>query len=317
MPLNARGRKMKEKILIATASFGEYDPRPMERLKKAGYEIISNPHGRRLRPGEVKELIQDAAGIIAGTEELSGDILRTAKKLRAISRCGVGLDSVDLASAEKLNIKVFSTPDAATEAVAELTMALILSVLRKIPQMHSSIISGKWSRQSGTLLAGKTLGIIGLGRIGKRVVELARPFGVDIIATENSPDKRYVENACIRLVGLEDLLRTSDIVSVHVPFSHATERMLNAKRLGMMKRGAILINTSRGGIVDEEALCKALEAKRIQGAALDVFREEPYSGKLIAMENVVLTPHVGSYAQESRILMEDEAVTNLMQGLAG
>jgi D-3-phosphoglycerate dehydrogenase len=300
-----------EKITITTTSFGEYYKEPLNLLRENGFEIILNPHGRKLNKKEVVELCKDAVGIIAGTETIDAEVLKELINLKAISRCGAGLDNIDLGAAKRLGIKVFNTPDAPTLAVAELTVGLILNLLRKVNQMDKTIRNGKWEKLMGNLLSDKKVGIIGFGRIGKKVAELLKPFECEI---------RYYDIKEFRDLGIEglrdldELLKTSDIISIHVS---SKEQIMGENEIKMMKKGAWLVNTSRGGVIDENALYKALKEGHLSGAALDVFEEESYSGPLKELDNVILTPHIGSYALESRIEMEKQAVENLLKGLEG
>ena len=305
------------KVFISTSSFAEYDKSPLRLLESNGFEVVLNPYGRKLKPEEVVALAKGCAGIIAGTEPLTEEVLRQLPDLKAISRCGAGLDNVDVEAARKRGIAVKATPDAPTQAVAELTVALILNVLRRINFMDRQVRSGAWSKEMGGLLSGKTVGIIGLGRIGRRVTELLRPFGVKILASEPKPDRKWVKENKVRLTSLEELLRESDIVTLHVPYTEQNRNLINAGRLKIMKRGAILINTSRGGLVDEDALYQALKSGYLGGAALDVMETEPYHGSLKELNNVTLTPHIGSYAFEARVQMEMEAAKNLIKMLKG
>ncbi|MBU1084343.1 MAG: phosphoglycerate dehydrogenase, partial [Candidatus Omnitrophica bacterium] len=258
--------------------------------------------------------IKDADFLIAGTEQLSRDVLDSAKRLKAISRCGTGLDNVDLAAAEQNNIKVFNTPDAPTRAVAELTVGLILALIRHIPVMDRDIRGGVWKKRMGNLLEGKCVGIIGFGRIGRKTAELLLPFGVKIVyydvkETESSPDHEKV--------GLDRLLENADIISMHLSVVPGGEPVIGKEELKKMKEGSLFVNASRGGSVDEKALAEAIETGHIAGAALDVFKNEPYDGPLVNMKEVILTPHIGSYAVEARISMETEAVQNLLKGIKG
>jgi len=305
------------KVLISTSSFGEYDKSPVRLLESHGFEVVFNLYKRKLRLEEVAELAKDCDGIIAGTEPLTEEVFKKLHHLKAISRCGAGLDNVDVEAARKHGIAVKSTPDAPTQAVAELTVALILNVLRRINFMDRQVRSGAWSKEMGQLLSGKTVGIIGLGRIGKRVAELLRPFGVKILASEPKLDKKWVEKNKVRLTFLEELLRESDVVTLHIPYAEQNRNLINAERLKIMKRGAILVNTSRGGLVDEDALYRALKSEHLGGAALDVMEVEPYRGPLKELNNVILTPHIGSYALEARVQMEIEAAKNLIDMLRG
>lgn len=311
-----------KKIVITTTSFGEYNKMPLILLKERGVEIKFNPYSRKLEKNEVVELCKNSIGIIAGTEALDADTLEYLAKsavlqpsLKVISRCGTGLDNIDLDAAKRLGIKVFNTPDATTGAVAELTVGLILNLLRKVNQMDTGIRNGKWEKLMGNLLYGKMVGIVGFGRIGRKVMELLRSFGCEIryydIRTED-------EELRTKWKGLrtefEELLKTCDIISLHVS---SGKQIIGENEIRMMKKGAWLVNVSRGAVVNEEALYQALKANYLSGVALDVFEQEPYTGPLKEMDNVILTPHIGSYAKESRVRMEIQAVENLLKGLEG
>jgi len=299
------------KIFISTTTFGKEDSSPLEYCKK-GNEVFLNTLGRKLTSEELIKFACDVQGIIAGTEEYSKDVLKKLPKLKVISRCGVSTDNIDLKAAEQLGIKVFNTPDAPTLAVAELTVGLILDLLRKVSLMDRQLRKGAWQKHMGNLLKEKNIGIIGFGRIGKKVAELLIPFGAEIayfdihIQQNNYP---YIFKS------MQDLLVWADIITLHCWASADGKRLLGKAELGQMKRGSYLINTSRGGLVDEEALYNCLKEGRLAGAALDVFGEEPYKGKFTELDNVILTPHIGSYAKEARIEMERQAVENLLKGL--
>jgi len=217
--------------------------------------------------------------------------------------------------AKKLGISVFTTPDAPTQAVAELTMGLMLDLLRRISREDHLIRFGVWQKNVGSLLSGKTLGILGLGRIGKRVVELTLPFNLKYIAWDISPDQQFADKYKVRFMELGELLKESDIVTIHLPYAAELKGIIGERELSLMKRDAFLLNTARGELVDEGALYNALKERRIAGTALDVFEQEPYTGPLREMDNVILTPHIGSYAVESRVDMEVQAVKNLIGGL--
>jgi len=303
------------KVFISTTSFAEYDKKPLELLRSAGFEVILNPYKRKLKPEEIVVLASDCDGIIAGVEQITEEVLRSLPKLKAISRCGVGLDNVDLEAAEKIGILISNTPNAPSQAVAELTIALILNLLRKVSLSDRRVRNGQWKKEMGQLISGKTVGIIGLGRIGKRVAELLKSFEVKILASEPNPDKKWVRKNKINLVSMDELLKESDIVTLHIPYTEQNRNLINSERLKIMKRGAILINTSRGGLIDEMALYQALKSGHLGGAALDVTEVEPYQGPLTELDNVIITPHIGSYAVEARIQMETEAAMNLIRML--
>ncbi|MFA5147179.1 MAG: phosphoglycerate dehydrogenase [Candidatus Omnitrophota bacterium] len=306
---------MKERIAITLTSFAEYDTRPMDTLKKRGLDIVSNAHRRTLAKGEIPELCAGCAGIIAGTEPYDSRTLAALSGLKVISRCGAGTDNVDLDAAGKMGIKVFNTPDGPTEAVAELTVGLIFSLARHIARSDRDIRNGVWNKRMGGLINGKKAGIVGFGRIGRRVAEILRALGAEVVFYD--PLKAAEKAKGLSGVRLEELLKGSDIVTLHIPYTKDNHHVFSSKELSLMKEGAVLINASRGGIVDEEALYGALKSGRLSGAAVDVFEKEPYSGPLKELDNVVLTPHIGSYARESRVSMELEAANNLIKGLGG
>jgi D-3-phosphoglycerate dehydrogenase len=239
-------------------------------------------------------------------------VFQSAPNLKVISRCGAGMDSVDLAAAKNHGIQVLNTPEAPAQAVAELTLGYILSLLRLINPLDRAVRNGEWPRTQGRLLAAQTVGVIGLGHIGRRVARLCQAFEATVIA--HDPFATQVPDG-VTLVALEQLLATADIVTLHTPYSADTHHLLDAKAFAAMKAEAIVINAARGGLVDESALLAALQSGKVSAAALDVFEQEPYHGPLIENGNVILTSHVGSLARESRQRMEIEAAENLLQGL--
>lgn len=298
------------KVAITTSSFGKYDRKPLDELERDEVEYALNPYGRKLVREEILELAKDAEGIIAGTEALDAAVLGKLHRLKVISRCGVGMDNVDLKAAEELGIQVFSTPDGPTLAVAELTIGLMLNLLRKVSLMDRKLREGIWNKNMGNLLCGKKVAVIGFGRIGQKVAGLLSPFGVDIAYC----DVRYIE-CSFPGMQKEELLTWGDIITLHCSAKSDDEPIIGKEQLRQMKKGAWLINGSRGGLVDEEALYWSLKNGHLSGAALDVFENEPYTGPLCELDNVILTPHVGSYAMEARIEMEMQAVKNLINGL--
>jgi D-3-phosphoglycerate dehydrogenase len=300
------------KILISTSSFNVKDNKPLSNLKKNGYEHLLNPYGRRLTEIEVMELLQeDVVGMIAGVEPLTRKVLMEAGNLKVLSRCGIGMDNVDLEAARELDILVYNTPAAPIIAVAELTIAIILVLIRKITQADRNIREGKWKAMMGNLLASQTVGVIGYGRIGKRVSQLLHAFGSKIIVY----DKHEVSlEADFKFYTMDEVLELADIVTLHVPYEASTHHLINKDKLALMKPGAMLVNTSRGGLVDEQALLSSLQSGQLAGAGLDAFEEEPYKGPLCSLPQVILTAHMGSYAREARTQMELEAAENLIKG---
>jgi len=300
------------KVLITTSSFSLGNFAQAKSLHDAGISLEMNPHGRRLSEDEIAELVAtDVIAILAGLEPLTDRVLSNAKSLRVIARCGTGLDSVDLQAASRLGIDVFNTPDAPTQAVAELTIAHMLNSLRHISITDSNMRSGKWTPTMGSLLATKTVGLIGVGRIGSAVAKLAQAFGARVIGF----DPVVSSHNSVELLSLDEVLNQADIVSLHVPINDQTHHIVNASAISRMKPGSIVVNVSRGGLIDESALHDALKSQHLSGAALDCFEDEPYSGPLLQIPGVHVTAHMGSYARETRDLMEVEASTNLVNGL--
>ncbi len=300
------------KVLITTSSFNLGNFAQAKSLHDAGISIEVNPHGRRLSEDEVADLVAtDVIAILAGLEPLTDRVLSNAKSLRVIARCGTGLDSVDLQAASRLGIDVFNTPDAPTQAVAELTIAHMLNSLRHISTTDSNMRSGKWTPTMGSLLATKTVGLIGVGRIGSAVAKLAKAFGSRVIGF----DPVVSSHNSVEMLSLDEVLTQADIVSLHVPINDQTHHIVNASAISRMKPGSIVVNVSRGGLIDESALHDALKSQHLSGAALDCFEDEPYSGPLLQIPGVHVTAHMGSYARETRDLMEVEASTNLVNGL--
>ena len=304
------------KILISPSSFGKCGVEPLQILEKTNYKLIYNPYGRKLTEEEVIELGgEDLIGIVAGVEPLNQKVLNQLPNLKCISRVGVGLDSVDLKYAETVGIKVLNTPDGPTRAVAELTIGLAMNLLRCITIADSNLKQKKWKKEIGNLILNKKVGIFGLGRIGKATAKLFQNLGASIQGYDLYPDNEYLKNNDIDLVSIKELFKTSDIISIHVPGNKNNSPIINKDELNLMKKNAYLINVSRGGVVEERALYRLLENKKIAGAALDVFLAEPYDGDFLKLNNVILTPHLGSYALEGKLKMEIDAVNNLVNFL--
>lgn len=298
-----------KKIAITTSSFGRGSAEPLNLLVQAGLEPVLNPFGRTLKAEEIAGVVGSAVGVVAGTEPITAEVLAGLPELKVISRCGTGLDNVDLEAAKNRGIAVLNTPDAPARAVAELTLAVLLDLLRKVSRMDRALRNGRWEKLMGNLLYQKKVGIVGFGRIGRRFAALMKPFECEV---------RYFDTFLgdgeegLKRSDLPELLPWADIVSIHVSVH---DMIIGAREIAMMRPEALLLNLCRGGVVDEDALFEALSASKLAGAALDVYKEEPYSGGLATLENVVLTPHVGSYAAESRVEMELEAAVNLIAGL--
>ena len=255
------------KIAITTSSFGKHDKRPLDLLKDEGLDISLNPYGRKLAKRELIEICKDTIGIVAGTEALNRDIMEQLKGLRVISRCGVGLDNVDLEAARESGIKVFNTPDSPTIAVAELTVALMLNLLRKVNTADHDLKSGRWEKKMGNLVCGKRVGIIGFGRIGRKIAEILKSLNCKIKYTDPFTEDDIMG---FEKLPLERLLSWADIVSLH---ASAGGEIIGQKEIQIMRKGAWLLNMSRGGSVNEKALYHAIDSGYLSGAALDVFEK--------------------------------------------
>ncbi len=293
----------KYRILITTYPFGNCGTKPLELLENSGHEVVNNPMNRRLKASEIPDLIKDFDIIVAGTEPYPVDALENSN-VKAICRVGIGLDNVPLNYCKEKGITVTYTPDAPSQGVAELTVANIINLSRMIMKSDRSVRELAWNRYLGYLLEEMTIGIIGIGRIGSKVVKLLQPFNPKIIATEIIDKSELCKQYNFELVDKEYLLRNSDIVTLHIPSNIENQDYINRDTLSLMKTGSYLINTSRGKIVDEDALYDALVQGHLTGAALDVFKEEPYEGKLTKLDNVLFTAHMGASAHKSRYLME-------------
>ena len=306
------------KILITPRSFASFSDKSLKMFTERGYEIKRNNTGRPYEKEEMLKLIRDIDGIIIGIDELSAEIIEEADALKVISKYGIGLDNIDINMATNKKIIVTSTPTANVDAVADLAFGLILSLARRIPEADKKTKSGKWEKIIGKSVWEKTLGVIGLGKISRQVVKRAIGFEMNILAFDIVKDKKFVQKYGIKYVNLEKLLRKSDYITIHIPLNDATRGMISYEELEKMKKNAFLINTSRGGIVDEEALYDALRNNKLRGAALDVYNNEPLrESPLKELDNVIMTPHIGAYTEEAIENMSIQAAQNLIDVLEG
>jgi D-3-phosphoglycerate dehydrogenase / 2-oxoglutarate reductase len=303
------------KILTSPSSIGQVGPEPFDLLSQNGYEIINNPFGRKLTEAEIIELAKDCIGIVAGVEPLNARVMDALPLLKCISRVGVGMDNVDLDYARQKGIVVVNTPDGPSRAVAELTLGMTLSLLRKIPQADAALKNRQWKKQIGNLIFEKQIGIIGLGRIGRMVAELFRGIGNPVMGYDLYPDEKWATQKGVILKSFDEVVTQADVLTLHIPGNPDKTPVMGQKEFAKMKEGSFFINIARGGVVDEEALFYALDTQKLAGAAVDVFSREPYDGPLCDLANIILTPHLGSYAQEGKLQMEIDAVQNLINVL--
>jgi len=308
------------RVLITTIPFAEIDKQPLELLEMSGAEVVINPMGRALKETDLLELISDVDVLIAGTELITERVLEKASHLKLISRVGIGLDSVDLLAARQRGITVCYTPNAPSPAVAELTIGLMIDLLRKVQISNFCMHKGEWYRYLGRRLSEVTVGIIGVGRIGSRVIghlagfECSRILVNDVDASEKLP---HHPTCTIEWVSKDTIYSEADIISIHVPLTNKTRDLITADHISLMRRGTLLVNTARGGIVNEQDLFDALQSGHLGGAAIDVFGEEPYDGKLTALDQCLLTAHMGSMSVDCRARMEIEATEEAVRFMSG
>lgn len=300
----------KPRVAVTTSSFAAFSQEPLRLLAGAGYAPVLNPHGRKLTEDEAIEILSGCVGVVAGTEPLTRRVLTSLPGLKAVARCGTGMDNVDQEAARELGLAVTNTPDGPTLAVVELTLGLALDLMREVSRMDRDLRSGVWKKRMGRTLQGKRLGVVGFGRIGRAVARAFASLGV-----ETAYFDPFVDEPGTPRMSLDDLLAWADILTLHCSKPKEGGHLLGERELGLLRPGSWLINCARGGLVDEAALHAALSGGRLAGAAVDVFEAEPYVGPLRDLGNVILTPHVGSYAMESRITMEVDAVRNLLRSL--
>jgi D-3-phosphoglycerate dehydrogenase / 2-oxoglutarate reductase len=305
------------KVLIATSPFGAAGRKPLDLMEATGWDLTANPKGRRLRAGEVEEMLDGKDAVIAGTEPYNRETIAHADRLKVIARVGIGLDSVDLEYCRERGVTVTYTPDAPSQSVAELTVGQIINLARHLHETDRSVREGAWNRLMGRLLCEMTIGVIGVGRIGKRVIKLLQPFETKIMACDTRPDEAFGKEYGLAWHDAATVFKEADLVTMHIPMNKRNTHFVNRERIALMKTGALLINTSRGGIVDTQALTDAVMQRHLGGVALDVFEEEPYQGPLVECENVAMSAHIGGSARLSRYMMELGAAEDCIRVLNG
>lgn len=306
-----------KRVFVSTAPFGSFNKLPLELLDSEGLEIILNPLGRRLTEDELIEFSRGCDALIAGTEKIGKAFFKNTA-VSVISRVGIGLDNIDLLEARAKGVEVCYTPDAPAPAVAELTIGLMLSLLRGIHIANMNMHSGLWQRISGRRIPDVTIGIIGVGRIGGRVIRRLSGFGSPrLLVNDLRPSDQVTDRLKLEWVDKTTIYSEADIVSLHLPLTAETDQLIGDRELSLMKRDSFLINTARGRLVCEEALVDALLCQKIGGAAIDVFPNEPYEGALSAVDNCLLTCHMGSMSHDCRAKMEIEATEEILRACHG
>ena len=308
----------KYKVIITARSFGQNDEKPYKILHENGFNTFKIPVDKPLSAKELIPHIIDADVIIVGNDAVTKEVIEAGKQLKMISRYGVGYDNIDLNEAKRREIIVTNTPNTNDNSVADLTFALILSLARHIPAVVDIVRKQGWQRIMGNEVCNKTLGMIGMGKIARAVVQRAKGFDMKIICCDVKPDLKYGKKFGITYCSLEEVCRQSDIISIHTPLLPETKGLIGKKQLEMMKPTALLINTARGGIIDENALFYALREKTIAGAALDVMLKEPPTGSpLLELDNIIITPHIGGYSSEAVNNMGIIAAKNIVSVIRG
>lgn len=303
-----------DKILVTPRSLTRAGHPALDRLRKAGYEVIFSTPGKQPDEEELLGLLPGCAGMLAGVERISARALEAAKDLKAISRNGTGIDSIDLEAAERLNIKILRAEGANAHGVAELAIGLLFSLTRSISYSDAQMKSGRWNRKKGIEIDGRTLGIIGCGKIGKLVAQMALGLGMEVIAYDLYPDQTFTPSPKFRFAVLDEILGTSDVISLHCPPTHDGTPIIDKETVAKMKKGVYLVNTARPSLIDEEAVLEALNSGYIAGFATDVFQQEPpETSELFSHENVITTPHIGGFTVESVNNAARVAVENLLR----
>lgn len=293
------------KVAVGASSFAADSNTALDLLLGQGIEVVKNPYGRKMNREEIIEHLQGADALLAGLEPLDEEVFSKAPQLKAIARIGIGMDNVDLEAAKRHGIKVSNTPEGPTDAVAEMVLAALLTIGHQIVPANQDLHAGIWKKRMGFSIAGLCVLLIGYGHIGKKVGELLSQFHAKLLIYDKYKD---AASNCI----LEEGLRKADVVTLHAA---GTDEILTEGRLAMLKPGAVVLNSARGGLINEDALYRGLKSGKIQAYWGDVFWEEPYTGKITECENAILTPHIATYTTTCRESMETQAVRNLLENL--
>ena len=301
------------KVLVTPTSFGKPDNAAARALLESAFdEIVYNDLGVPLKGDEIIERLQGCDAYIAGVDYITKDVIeRMPESVKVISRYGAGVDRVDLLACTAKGIKVTNTPGANATAVCELAFSLMLCSARNIPQLHSAVEKGEWPRSEGIELAGKTLGIVGMGAIGKRLAIRAKAFEMNVIAFDPYFDEKFAAEHGIGHMDFPELIKSANFISLHVPLTESTKYMINAESIASMKQGTVIINTARGGLIDETAAADAIRSGKLGGLGLDAFEQEPLiDSPLKGLPRVIFTPHTGAHTAEAVANMGMMSVEN-------
>jgi D-3-phosphoglycerate dehydrogenase len=304
------------KILVTPRSFGKHSDDARNLLESKGFEVALNPYGRILTEEEMIKEIEDVEGIIVGVDPLNAEVLLHAKKLKAISKYGVGTDNIDLNYCKEHNIPVTITNNANSDSVADFAFTLMLAVARRVVEVDKACRQSDWGKKTSIGVYQKTIGVVGTGAIGKGVIRRAKGFDMKVLAYDLYKDEVFAEENGVEYVELDQLLKQSDFISLHLPATKETQNLIGKEALDMMKETAVLVNTARGDLVDEDALFDALKSKKIWGAGLDVFKQEPPANKeLLELDNIVVGAHSAASTVDAVDKMSEMAAANILKNL--
>lgn len=307
------------KILVTPTSLQpDKGSEALEVLKEFCDDLVFNPTGRPLTEDEIIPLLKDCDGYVAGLDFITKKVIDACPKLKVISRYGVGYDRVDVEAAKAAGVIVTNTPGVNSEAVGELAFALVLAVARKIPHLNDDTRAGGWMRSTGFECLGKKIGILGLGSIGRVVARCAKGFGMEVLAYDPYINEAYCQENGIAVKTFEECISEADVISLHLPLMESTRHIINEDAIDKMKDGVVLINTSRGGIIDEDAAYEGLKSGKIGGLGLDAFEKEPpKDSPLFEFDSVVVTPHTGAHTKEATSNMAHASIKNVIDVLKG
>ena len=304
------------KVLTTPRSYGKTDPQVFDMLRQAGLEVVRNDTGGILDKETIKTMLADCDGVIVGVDPMDAEVIAAAPRLKAIAKYGVGVDNIDLDAAKARGIKVSRTVGANSEAVADYAMALILAVARKTVLIDRQCRKGDWKKITTRDVTGGTIGILGLGAIGKNVAQRAQGFGMTVMAYDPFWPEEYAREHHIARADPDEIYARCDVISLHLPLTPETENIIGAAELAKMKPDAILVNTARGGLIDENALLDALEAGKLYGAGIDAFSSEPPKDpRWFSLDNVVLGSHCAASTSGASRNMGRMATANLIRDL--
>lgn len=307
------------KVLVTPRSFGKYNMEEMDDIfKKYNIDNVTNPYGRVLTEDEMIKELSDVDGIIVGIDPLNEKVLSKAKNIKAIAKYGVGVDNIDMEYCKENKISVSRTVGANSNAVADYAFALLISLSRRLVEINNNCKSGDWSKKISLDTHGKKLGVIGLGAIGKGLVKRASGFDMDIYGYDLYEDREFIDKYNINFTSIENIIKECDFISLHLPLTEDTRHIINKDLLKNAKENLIIINTARGGLIDEDALYESIKNKEIYGAGLDVFSHEPPSeSKLLELENVIVGSHTAASSIDATKMMSRMATENLIKDLIG